>query len=135
MKVILACLADHASIDQAGKISIHGVFDSIFAPKVPVTHGVMFLVVRVRLDFEDNRKPHELLIQLTDPDGKKLAEVKAEVAHEPIPAGQSVVANQLMGLQMTTFPKYGRYRWTLQSDNENPVIVYLDIIKPPTPPA
>lgn len=134
MKVILACLADYASQDQMGKLQINGVFDTLMASKVPVMHPQMFLVVRVRLSFEDNRKPHKLHIKLIDPDGKNPANLEVELAHEPIKAGEHLVLNQMIGISGMQFGTYGRFTWLLLSDNEPPVEVYLDVRRPPVPP-
>lgn len=82
MKVMFACVADQAWVDQSGKLSVSGIFDRITASAFPAHHGKMFLVFRLMLEYEDNDKPHSITFSLTDADGQSMFRANADVKAE-----------------------------------------------------
>ena len=135
MKVMFACLADHAQADQQGKLNIMGVFDRIQAGRFPARHPQMFLVFRLLLDADDNAKPHRLTIVLRDADHREAAKFEADLAMHTIEAGEFVTINQMIRLADVTFIKPGRYVFAIRADQEEEVTVPFDVAPiPPTAP-
>lgn len=119
MKVLFACLADHAEASQSGKLNIMGVFDNIQARRFPAAHPQMFLVFRLLADFDDYSKPHRVTVKLIDQDGKVLAELQAQAGlSERVPPGQFVTLNQIIKLNNVIFPKAGRFDFVVTADGE-----------------
>ena len=74
MKATLAAIADTASVGAGDKLTVQGVFDTIFAEVFPAVHTKMVLVVRLQLDPEDADREHSMRIRLVDSDGERLFE-------------------------------------------------------------
>lgn len=71
MNVQVAVLADSANVAAGDKLNVMGVFDTIQTPAFPAAHPFMVLALRLRLDYEDGGKTHDLLISLRDEDGRE----------------------------------------------------------------
>lgn len=128
MKVVLACLADNASADNVGKLSVNGIFDNIRAQTAPVVQPRMFLVFRVMFENEDGGSTHDIRIRILNEDAVQLAEVKGKLTSpERIPPGSFEMRNTIFELNGFTFPKFGRYIFELVADDEEPVNVPLDV--------
>lgn len=68
MKIELFALADYAA-DQAGKLTIVGVFDTLFGRTLPIVHDAVSIVVKLRFEkIEEGTK--RIRLNLTDADGK-----------------------------------------------------------------
>lgn len=134
MKVILACIADHAATGQNGKLNIQGIFDHIATRQVPAVHPQMFLVVRMSLEFEDNDRSHAALIELVDEDGGVAAKLEGAIALAvPIPPGKRAVINQVVTLRNVGFTRAGRYVFRISADGAQPFEVPFDVILLPSP--
>ena len=68
MKAEIFCLCDFAAADSGGKLTIVGVFDTIWAREVPATHGLCALALRIRFErIEEGLK--KLKVSFIDSDG------------------------------------------------------------------
>ena len=95
MKIELLALADFAA-DYGGKLSVVGIFDTIFARQMPAVHPHCCLAVKIRF-FREEEGQKRLRIQICDDDGK-LVLPAMEI---PI----QVVAN-IAGMKIETFGEY-----------------------------
>ena len=108
MKIELLALADFAA-DYGGKLSVVGLFDTIFARQMPAVHPHCCLAVKLRFD-QAEAGPKRLRLSICDDDGKLVLpsmEIPITVA---MPAGAQsntiqVVAN-IAGMKIEAFGEY-----------------------------
>lgn len=127
MRLMFACLADHADVSQQGKLNIIGIFDRINALQFPAQQRSMFLVFRLMTDFDDNRKKHSLHIVLRDADHKEAAKIQAEMETAYVQPGAFASHNQIIQLNDVIFTKPGRYVFALTVDSEPEISVPFDV--------
>lgn len=127
MRVMFACVADFADVNQQGKLNIQGVFDRINAPAFPARHSTMFLVFRLKAEFEDSQKPHKLKIVLHDADNRESLRMEGDMQTPYVPPGAFVSHNQIVRLNDIAFAAPGRYVFAVQVDDEGPFEVPFDV--------
>ncbi len=108
MKVELFALCDFAA-DYAGKLSVVGVFDSIFAKQMPAVHPHCCLAVKLRFE-KIEEGPKKLRLSISDDDGKLVLpamEIPVNVVMPPEARTNTiqVVAN-IAGMKIDTFGEY-----------------------------
>lgn len=113
MKVQLAVLADQANVAPPGKLNIMGIFDTIGAEKFPITLAFMVLAIRLKLEYEDREKTHELVISMQDEDGKEYINAKAKLKVEKVPPGETSHLNHILSFPGTRFSKPGKYAFRI----------------------
>ena len=108
LEAILIC--DKVVREDNGKIHLQGIFNRIFAPKIPAIHQEMYLFFRFSTDLKDreDRGNDVLRFELIHPDGTA----------ERLPTPKPVVGNtgQVKGIvRLLTFPlrHWGRYLFRL----------------------
>lgn len=69
MFVNLFLLADYATIDQAGKLSVLGIFNQVHAHEYPVKHEMMYLVIRIGVELGEQNDTRSLAVKFLDQDG------------------------------------------------------------------
>ena len=124
MKVELFCLADYAA-DQAGKLTIVGIFDTLAGPQFPLMHPSCALAVKLRFQaIEAGTK--RLRLNLTDADGKLVLpsmdlplEVQMQEGHHT--CTRQVVAN-IGGLKIE---QPGEYSFDLAVDGRHETSIPL----------
>jgi hypothetical protein len=108
MKVELFALCDFAA-DYGGKLSIVGVFDSIFAKQMPAVHPHCCVAVKLRFE-KIEEGPKKLRLSISDDDGKLVLpamEIPVNVVMPPEARTNTiqVVAN-IGGMKIDTFGEY-----------------------------
>lgn len=106
----MTALADTAEVGAGDKLSVHGVFDTIFAEEFPAVHEKMVLVVRLLFDPEDADSERLVRIRLVDHHGRRLFEQQTRAQIGQIPPGDAPATNLIYQLTNTTFHGPGRYR-------------------------
>ena len=126
-------MADHASADKGGKLSLIGVFDTIFATEVPVIHRQFYFVSRLRLEHRDQGTTQKVELTILDEDHQELMKAQGEVAIGRIPPGQFSHATQVFEIRDFKFEKYGRYRFrvVVNEDKTTPHDTVFQVAKPP----
>lgn len=108
MKVELFALCDFAA-DYGGKLTIVGVFDSIFTRQMPAVHPHCSLAVKLRFEkIEEGQK--RVRLSISDDDGKQVLpgmEIPITVAMPPDARTNTiqVVAN-IGGMKLESFGEY-----------------------------
>lgn len=108
MKIELLALADFAA-DYGGKLSVVGMFDSIFARQMPAVHPHCCLAVKLRFDKEEEGQKRLRLV-ICDDDGKLVLpamEIPIQVTMPPDAESNTiqVVAN-IAGMKLESFGEY-----------------------------
>jgi hypothetical protein len=108
MKIELLALADFAA-DYGGKLSVIGIFDTIFARQMPAVHPHCCLAVKLRFD-KDEEGQKRLRLAICDDDGKLVLPAMEIPITVAMPADAQtntiqVVAN-IAGMKIETFGEY-----------------------------
>ena len=90
MNVALAVICDHALIDQAGKLSVIGIFERIWVERFPAVHPRLHLVLRLK-GRRTEVGEHPIGIALKDPDGREILRGDGQVQIGEPPAGVTEV--------------------------------------------
>lgn len=137
LEVTLALLADYANITREGKLNVLGIFDTIYAQGFPCTHRFMQVVLEFSAGPDADARPHEVAIQLVDPDGKALMRFAGElVLRRPHPH-ISWRSSQILTLNDTTFSTPGDHEIRIFVDNRKVREIGLKVLpaqKPAAPP-
>jgi hypothetical protein len=137
MRVEIFSLCDFASADASGKLTIVGVFDTIWAREVPATHGLCAIALRIRFDrIEEGLK--KLKISFIDWDGNPVMpamELQIQVQIPPIVQQANVQVVFL--IPQLKLPHFGEYAVDLAVDSRQeastPLFVRQVPIIPPLP--
>lgn len=108
MKIELLALADFAA-DYGGKLSVIGIFDTIFARQMPAVHPHCCLAVKLRFD-RDEEGQKRLRLAICDDDGKLAIPAMELPITVTMPPGAEtntiqVVAN-IGGMKIESFGEY-----------------------------
>lgn len=130
MKIMFACLADHASADQiSNKLSVAGIFDKISAPQFPARVARAFLVFRLMFEYEDGNKTHTLSIVLRDADHRQSAKLDMTMDAGPVAPGTFVTVNSIFEMLDTVFTRPGRYTFALATKEGDEITIPLDLVQ------
>ena len=105
----MAALSDTASGDEAGKLTIVGIFDTIWARALPARHAHMALSIRVRYDYDDSGREIPMVIVLEDEDGNKSLQLEGSVDAKVIKPGEFLFANHVVAFGDLVFLREGKY--------------------------
>lgn len=108
MKVELFALCDFAA-DYGGKLTVVGVFDSIFARQMPAVHAHCCLAVKLRFE-KIEEGPKKLRLSISDDDGKPVLppielSINVGMPAEARTNAIQVVAN-IGGMKIDSFGEY-----------------------------
>ena len=118
MNVALAVVCDHALIDQAGKLSVIGIFERIWVERFPALHPKLHLVLRLkgrRTEVGD----HPMQIQLLDPEGREVLRGDGAVQIGEPPAGVTEVEASAVLAFDVPLEKPGTYTFEITVDGEH----------------
>ena len=132
MEIVLATLADCANTSNDGKLNLMGLFDTIYAATVPVTHPSMQLVLRIRAEPAEIDRQHELEIRCMDADGGELFKVKGGFSVQAAP-GQAATFNHVVGINHLTFEKYGGHTFSVFINRDLKQTLELTLAKAEAP--
>jgi hypothetical protein len=128
VEVSLFALADYALYSMDQKLSILGLFQTLYAAQFPAAHPVMYVVTQLRASPAEYGRNLELRIKLLDEDAKVLLDIhnRLDVPVPPNP-GQITVVNNIAMLQAVQFPRPGRYEFSLLIDRDEKASLSLDV--------
>ncbi|MRR12501.1 hypothetical protein EG835_08570 [bacterium] len=116
MQVRLAALADWAATTEHGKLVIAGVMDTVVVSRLPATHPMMALAVRLVADPGEGRS-HSITLRLVDPDGVEvLPALNGNIEFgesDPIEGARAQVVLNMPGV---TFKSAGAHRMDVLVD-------------------
>ncbi len=117
MDIEILAVCDFAQ-DMAGKLVIVGVFDTIFAPKLPVVHATMAIGCRLR--FQPNEAgPHSFRLSILDPGQKEVIQpFTGDVNVQISPGSDSTTFNLAAIISRIQFKAHGKHIVTLAVDGE-----------------
>ena len=131
MEVDLALIADAATIDSSGKLSILGIFDRIGTSSFPAQHPHMVLVLRFIAAVNEAGK-HQITIALKDPAGREVVGVDGEMqlGLGPAGGGSGIRVLHVLHLDGLVFPVPGLYAFDVRVDGEHHASLPLTVYGP-----
>ncbi len=131
MEIDLALLADAATIDAAGKLSILGIFDRIGVSQFPAQHGRVTLVLRFTAGTSEIGS-HEVNIRMVDPDGAEVLSLSGDMQLVGGPAARDGIrVPHILNLDGLIFRGPGMYSFDVKVDGEHHVSIPLSVEGPP----
>ena len=131
MEVDLALIADAATIDSSGKLSILGIFDRIGTSSFPAQHPHMVLVLRYIAAVNEAGK-HPITIALKEPAGREVVGVDGEMqlGLGPAGGGSGIRVPHVLHLDGLVFPVPGLYAFDVRVDGEHHASLPLTVYGP-----
>ena len=115
MELDFAVLADHALIDQQGKLSIIGIFQHVWVATFPAVHGRTHLVLRVR-GRRTEIGSHRIQIRFLDQAGAELLGGEGTVQFgEPVAGVTELEAGAVLVFDVP-LPRPGQYHFEILLD-------------------
>lgn len=130
MNVALAVVCDHALIDQAGKLSVIGIFERIWVERFPAVHTRLHLVLRLkgrRTEIGD----HPVEIVLHDPDGHEVLRGDGLVQIGEPPAGVTEVEAGAVLAFDVPLDRPGVYNFNIAVDGVSAATVPVTVTQMP----
>lgn len=131
LRIQHALLADYAMVSQDGKLSVIGIFERIFAPKCPLAHPHMCLVLSFEADSTESGKTHHLRFQLIDEDGAVQLDFGGEMVVAPAPSGETARFNHIVNLNGVLIKQFGHYEFKVLINGEVSASVPLKVAEAP----
>ncbi|OGU03732.1 MAG: hypothetical protein A2085_03120 [Gemmatimonadetes bacterium GWC2_71_10] len=132
MMLSLALVCDHALIDQAGKLSVLGIFERIWVERFPAVHPRLHLVLRLkgrRTEIGD----HPVTIVLHDPSGREILRGDGMVQIGEPPAGVTEVEAAAILVFDVPLETAGAYHFNVTVDSELLASLPVTVSQMPAP--
>lgn len=117
MQVVLAALADYALVDQAGRVSVIGIFSQVWVQGFPAEHRRTHLVIRV-IGQRTEIGEHQIRIRFLDPDRRELFGGEGTFRFGEPPAGVTFVEAAVILAYDLPLPRPGRYNVEIVVDGD-----------------
>ncbi|MBI5714109.1 MAG: hypothetical protein HZC38_11910 [Chloroflexi bacterium] len=106
-----------AAADYQGRLSILGIFDTIFAASLPALHPQCSVALRIRFSKVEEGK-HNLVLHIVDNDGNMIIPALNGDFGIQLPGNdRHGMINLVLNLQGLSFNRYGEYAVNLAIDN------------------
>jgi len=128
-----AVVADYALVDQAGKLSVMGMFQHIWVQQFPAMHPRLHLVMRLkgkRTEVGD----HAVSIRLLDEQDNEILGGNGGVRFDEPPAGVTELEAGAILVFDVPFPHAGTYRFEITIDGARQASVPVTVGQMPSPP-
>jgi hypothetical protein len=130
MEIDLAFLADAATIDASGKLSVLGIFDRIAVTQFPAQHGRITLVLRFTAGTSEIGS-HEVHIRMSDPGGSEVLSLNGEMRLVGgLGAQDGIRVPHILNLDGLVFTGPGMYNFDVKVDGEHHVSLPLSVDGP-----
>ena len=132
MNVALALICDHARVDQAGKLSVLGIFERIWVERFPAFHPRLHLVLRIK-GRRTELGEHPVSIILRDPTGLEVLRGDGNVQIGEPPAGVTEVEAAAILVFDVPLEKAGVYHFDITVDGELQAELPVTVSQMPAP--
>ena len=134
MHLDFVVVADYALVDQAGKISVLGIFQHIWVQQFPAMHPRLHLVLRLKGKRTEIGE-HGVQIRLADEEGAEVLGGSGNVTFAEPPAGITEIEAAAILVFDVPFPHPGIYRFDITIDGERAAEVPITVSQMPQPQA
>jgi len=128
-----AVVADYAIVDQAGKLSVLGIFQHIWVQQFPAMHPRLHLVLRLKGKRTEIGE-HHVQIRLLDEQDTEILGGTGNVSFAEPPAGVTDIEAGAILVFDVPFPHAGAYRFEITIDAERKAAVPLTVSQLPAQP-
>jgi hypothetical protein len=132
VNIALAVVCDHALIDQAGKLSVIGIFERIWVERFPAVHPRLHLVLRLK-GRRTEIGEHPVAIVLMSPDGHEILRGDGAVQIGEPPAGVTEVEAGAVLAFDVPLDRPGTYTFEIAVDGESMASVPVAVSQMPKP--
>jgi len=132
MNIALAVVCDHALIDQAGKLSVIGIFERIWVERFPAVHPRLHLVLRLK-GRRTEIGEHPVLITLKDDSGHEVLRGEGVVQIGEPPAGVTEVEAGAVLAFDVPLERSGVYMFDILVDGVHQASVPVTVSQMPQP--
>jgi len=126
-----AVVSDYALVDQAGKMSVLGIFQHIWVHQFPAMHPRLHLVLRLKGKRTEIGE-HPVQIRLVDGTGAELLGGNGTVTFAEPPAGIIDIEAAAILVFDVPFPRAGVYRFEIAVDGEQKAAVPITVSQMPS---
>jgi hypothetical protein len=130
MHLDFAVVADYALVDQAGKISVLGIFQHIWVQQFPATHPRLHLVLRLK-GRRTEIGEHAVRIRLLDDQDAEVLGGNGSVTFAEPPAGVTEIEAAAILVFDVPFPHPGAYRFEITIDDARAAEVPITVSQMP----
>src|SRR5581483_10122506 len=140
MHLDFAVISDYALVDQAGKLSVLGIFQHIWVQQFPAMHPRLHLVLRLK-GRRTEVGEHAVQIRLVDEADTEILGGNGSVNFAEPPAGVTDIEAGAVLVFDLPFPHAGLYRFEITIDGEQQASVPVTVSQitnpaaPPPPPS
>ena len=132
MDVEFAVLADYAAGTNDGKLVVGGIFDTLHVARLPASHPLMTVAVRIRAH-PGEEGSHRVRVRVVDPDGEEIVpSMDAEVTLPTLDPSEGGTAQIVMQIAGARFAKAGRHGVDVFVDGrfERTILLSVQISEP-----
>lgn len=129
MHLDFAVVADYALVDQAGKMSVLGIFQHIWVQQFPAMHPRLHLVLRLKGKRTEIGE-HGVQIRLLDEGDTEVLGGSGTVNFAEPPAGVTEIEAAAVLVFDVPFPHAGQYRFEITVDGERKATVPITVSQP-----
>jgi len=133
MYLDFAVIADYALVDQAGKLSVLGIFQHIWVQQFPAMHPRLHLVLRLKGKRTEVGE-HHVQIRLLDEQDTEILGGNGNVTFAEPPAGVTDIEAGAILVFDVPFPHAGPYRFEITVDGERKAAVPVTVSQLPAQP-
>ena len=126
MNLDFAVIADYALVDQAGKLSVLGIFQHIWVQQFPAMHPRLHLVLRLKGKRTEVGE-HAVQIRLLDEQGAEILGGTGNVVFAEPPAGVTEIEAGAVLVFDVPFPHPGMYRFEITIDGQKQAAVPVTV--------
>jgi hypothetical protein len=130
MHLDFAVAADYALVDQAGKISVLGIFQHIWVQQFPAMHPRLHLVLRLKGKRTEIGE-HAVQIRLLDEQDQEILGGNGQVTFAEPPAGVTDIEAAAILVFDVPFPHPGQYRFEITIDGAPAAAVPISVSQMP----
>jgi hypothetical protein len=130
MHLDFAVVADYALVDQAGKISVLGIFQHIWVQQFPAMHPRLHLVLRLKGKRTEIGE-HGVQIRLVDEQDNEILGGNGNVTFAEPPAGVTEIEAAAVLVFDVPFPHAGVYSFDITVDGERAAQVPITVSQMP----
>ncbi|HYK82829.1 MAG TPA: hypothetical protein VEU55_06750 [Gemmatimonadales bacterium] len=131
MHLDFAVVADYALVDQAGKLSVLGLFQHIWVQQFPAMHPRLHLVLRLKGKRTEIGE-HQVQIRLLDEQDAEILGGNGSVNFAEPPAGVMEIEAGAILVFDVPFPHPGLYRFAITIDAEMKALVPVTVSQLPS---
>jgi hypothetical protein len=107
-----------AAADYQGRLSILGIFDTIYAQSMPATHHHCAIAIRLRIQ-KIEEGSHALSLHVVDIDGAMvIPPLDGQFGIQMMDKDKRGTTNLVLNLEGLTFKRYGEYAVNLAIDKQ-----------------